>query len=230
MMNSTGVHSKRSSLEKRLDRLIFCIFAMLAAICLVDAIGSALWVNKVPLLGGCTLAAGCNCQWTDGVTLLPRTSLRLYTRLPPTSLRQCTSQRCGGDAAMRLSRHIHLRAHMLAVRSSGTRWLAGRVTLRMSWMQRHWYLRMGSGSESSIARLLFDPDSRAIVGILDFLTLFILYSSLILIRCTYPSRSSSFSRRAKVVLSRHIFVGISESASMREPVVPICQLMNDHGY
>lgn len=47
MMNSTGVHSKRSTLEKRLDRLIFCIFAMLAAICLVDAIGSALWVNKV---------------------------------------------------------------------------------------------------------------------------------------------------------------------------------------
>lgn len=46
-------------------------------------------------------------------------------------------------------------------------------------MQRHWYLRMGEGSESNINRLLFDPDNRSIVGLLDFLTLFILYSSLI---------------------------------------------------
>lgn len=52
-------------------------------------------------------------------------------------------------------------------------------TLLVLCAQRHWYLRMGAGSESAISRLLFDPDSRAIVGILDFLTLFILYSSLI---------------------------------------------------
>jgi hypothetical protein len=45
--------------------------------------------------------------------------------------------------------------------------------------QRHWYLRMGEGKESNIERLLFDPDNRSIVGLLDFLTLFILYSSLI---------------------------------------------------
>lgn len=46
-------------------------------------------------------------------------------------------------------------------------------------MQRHWYLRMGEGKESNINRLLFDPDNRSMVGLLDFLTLFILYSSLI---------------------------------------------------
>ena len=46
-------------------------------------------------------------------------------------------------------------------------------------MQQHWYLRMGEGKESNIERLLFDPDNRPVVGLLDFLTLFILYSSLI---------------------------------------------------
>jgi phospholipid-transporting ATPase len=46
-------------------------------------------------------------------------------------------------------------------------------------MQRHWYLRMGEGKESNIERLLFDRSNRAVVGLLDFLTLFILYSSLI---------------------------------------------------
>jgi hypothetical protein len=38
---------------------------------------------------------------------------------------------------------------------------------------------MGEGKESNIERLLFDPDNRPVVGLLDFLTLFILYSSLI---------------------------------------------------
>lgn len=46
-------------------------------------------------------------------------------------------------------------------------------------MQQHWYLRMGEGEEWNIERLLFDPDNRPVVGLLDFLTLFILYSSLI---------------------------------------------------
>lgn len=48
MMNSTGVHGKRSSLERRLDKLIFCIFGLLAVICIIDAVGSSRWVNKVP--------------------------------------------------------------------------------------------------------------------------------------------------------------------------------------
>lgn len=47
MMNATGVHGKRSSLERSLDKLIFCIFVLLAIICMIDAIGSSKWVNKV---------------------------------------------------------------------------------------------------------------------------------------------------------------------------------------
>jgi hypothetical protein len=47
MMNATGVHGKRSSLERSLDKLIFCVFMLLAVICLIDAIGSSKWVNKV---------------------------------------------------------------------------------------------------------------------------------------------------------------------------------------
>ncbi len=47
ILNSAGVRFKRSSLEQRLDRLIFCVFGLLASICLVDAVGSALWVNTV---------------------------------------------------------------------------------------------------------------------------------------------------------------------------------------
>ena len=47
MMNATGVHGKRSSLERSLDKLIFCIFVLLAIICMIDAIGSSKWINKV---------------------------------------------------------------------------------------------------------------------------------------------------------------------------------------
>lgn len=46
MMNSTAVPSKRSRLERRLDLLIAAIFAMQFAICLVGAIGSAVWVDS----------------------------------------------------------------------------------------------------------------------------------------------------------------------------------------
>lgn len=46
MMNSTAAPSKRSTLERRLDRLILGMFCLLAAMCLTDAVGAALWVNE----------------------------------------------------------------------------------------------------------------------------------------------------------------------------------------
>lgn len=47
MMNSTAAPSKRSTLEQQLDLLIIFMFGLLASMCLVDAIGSAVWINKV---------------------------------------------------------------------------------------------------------------------------------------------------------------------------------------
>jgi magnesium-transporting ATPase (P-type) len=43
MMNSTAAPS---TLERRLDRLILGMFCLLAAMCLTDAVGAALWVNQ----------------------------------------------------------------------------------------------------------------------------------------------------------------------------------------
>ncbi len=51
MMNSTAAPSKRSTLEQQLDLLIVFMFGLLASMCLVDAIGSAVWIDKV----------GCRC-------------------------------------------------------------------------------------------------------------------------------------------------------------------------
>ena len=43
----TATPSKRSTLERRLDNLILIMFTLLACLCIVDAVGAALWVNKV---------------------------------------------------------------------------------------------------------------------------------------------------------------------------------------
>ncbi len=45
MLNSTAARSKRSTLERRLDRLIIGMFCLLAAMCVTDAVGAALWVD-----------------------------------------------------------------------------------------------------------------------------------------------------------------------------------------
>ena len=47
MMNATAVPSKRSSLERRLDGLIGVIFCILAALCIVGAVGSVICLNTV---------------------------------------------------------------------------------------------------------------------------------------------------------------------------------------
>lgn len=43
----TKTPSKRSTLERRLDYLILLMFSLLACLCVVEAVGAALWVDKV---------------------------------------------------------------------------------------------------------------------------------------------------------------------------------------
>ncbi|KAJ7943556.1 Phospholipid-transporting ATPase [Quillaja saponaria] len=46
MMNAMNVPSKRSTLERKLDKLILILFATLFTMCLIGAIGSGVFVNK----------------------------------------------------------------------------------------------------------------------------------------------------------------------------------------
>ncbi|CAI9260504.1 unnamed protein product [Lactuca saligna] len=46
MMNSMNVHSKRSTLERKLDKVIATHFGVLLSLCLIRAIGSAVFVNN----------------------------------------------------------------------------------------------------------------------------------------------------------------------------------------
>ena len=46
-------------------------------------------------------------------------------------------------------------------------------------MQAHWYLKLGAQDEPSETKMLFDPDHPATVGLLNFMTFIILYSTLI---------------------------------------------------
>ncbi|XP_055810180.1 phospholipid-transporting ATPase 3-like isoform X2 [Solanum dulcamara] len=46
MMNSMKIPSKRSSLEKKLDKLILTLFSVLFSMCLLGAIGSGIFINK----------------------------------------------------------------------------------------------------------------------------------------------------------------------------------------
>ncbi|XP_061366109.1 phospholipid-transporting ATPase 3-like [Gastrolobium bilobum] len=46
MMNSMNVPSKRSTLERKLDKLILTLFATLFVMCFIGAVGSAIFVNK----------------------------------------------------------------------------------------------------------------------------------------------------------------------------------------
>ena len=56
----TATPSKRSTLERRLDHLILIMFLLLACLCLVDAVGAALWVNKVSC---CQYKTICIVTW-----------------------------------------------------------------------------------------------------------------------------------------------------------------------
>ncbi|ONM06516.1 Phospholipid-transporting ATPase 3 [Zea mays] len=46
MMNSMNVPSKRSTLEKKLDKLILALFATLFTMCVIGAIGSGIFINE----------------------------------------------------------------------------------------------------------------------------------------------------------------------------------------
>ncbi|XP_059278356.1 phospholipid-transporting ATPase 3-like isoform X2 [Lycium ferocissimum] len=46
MMNSMKIPSKRSTLEKKLDKLIIALFSALLCMCLLGAIGSGIFINK----------------------------------------------------------------------------------------------------------------------------------------------------------------------------------------
>ncbi|VAH15814.1 unnamed protein product [Triticum turgidum subsp. durum] len=46
MMNSMNVPSKRSTLEKKLDKLILALFATLFTMCVIGAIGSGVFINE----------------------------------------------------------------------------------------------------------------------------------------------------------------------------------------
>ncbi|KAK1365815.1 Phospholipid-transporting ATPase [Heracleum sosnowskyi] len=46
MMNSMNVPSKRSTLEKKLDKVILALFCLLFCMCIIGAIGSAVFVNN----------------------------------------------------------------------------------------------------------------------------------------------------------------------------------------
>ncbi|XP_004489949.1 phospholipid-transporting ATPase 3-like [Cicer arietinum] len=46
MMNTMNVPSKRSTLERKLDKLILILFATLFVMCFIGAVGSAIFVNK----------------------------------------------------------------------------------------------------------------------------------------------------------------------------------------
>ncbi|OEL13091.1 Phospholipid-transporting ATPase 3 [Dichanthelium oligosanthes] len=46
MMNSMNVPSKRSTLEKKLDKLILALFATLFSMCVIGAIGSGVFINE----------------------------------------------------------------------------------------------------------------------------------------------------------------------------------------
>lgn len=50
MKNMTATPSKRSTLERQLDYYILVMFTLLACMCIVDAVGAALWVDTVLIL------------------------------------------------------------------------------------------------------------------------------------------------------------------------------------
>ncbi|GLT86354.1 hypothetical protein SLE2022_044990 [Rubroshorea leprosula] len=89
MMNSMNVPSKRSTLERKLDKLILILFGTLFTMCLIGAIGSGVFINKKYYFLG--LEKGVEDQFNPNnrflVTLLTMlTLLTLYSTIIPISL------------------------------------------------------------------------------------------------------------------------------------------------
>ncbi|KAL6983575.1 Phospholipid-transporting ATPase 3 [Sarracenia purpurea var. burkii] len=90
MMNSMNVPSKRSTLERKLDRLILTLFGVLFCMCVIGAIGSGVFLNrKYYFLGlrGPNLSADMNPSNRLVVALLNMfTLITLYSPIIPISL------------------------------------------------------------------------------------------------------------------------------------------------
>ncbi|GLU03014.1 hypothetical protein SLE2022_202360 [Rubroshorea leprosula] len=89
MMNSMNVPSKRSTLERKLDKLILALFCTLFSMCLIGAIGSGVFINKKYYFLG--LDKGVEDQFNPNnrflVALLTMlTLLTLYSTIIPISL------------------------------------------------------------------------------------------------------------------------------------------------
>ncbi|XVF84838.1 hypothetical protein PTKIN_Ptkin17bG0071800 [Pterospermum kingtungense] len=89
MMNSMNVPSKRSTLERKLDKLILTLFGTLFTMCLIGAIGSGVFINRKYYFVG--LSKGVEDQFNPDnrflVALLTMlTLLTLYSTIIPISL------------------------------------------------------------------------------------------------------------------------------------------------
>ncbi|XP_073001334.1 phospholipid-transporting ATPase 3 isoform X2 [Typha latifolia] len=89
MMNSMNVPSKRSTLERKLDKLILALFAFLFIMCLIGAIGSGVFINRKYYYLG--LSGDVENQFNPDnrfvVTILTMfTLITLYSTIIPISL------------------------------------------------------------------------------------------------------------------------------------------------
>ncbi|AQK65512.1 Phospholipid-transporting ATPase 3 [Zea mays] len=89
MMNSMNVPSKRSTLEKKLDKLILALFATLFTMCVIGAIGSGVFINEKYFYLGLRghVEDQFNPQNKFVVTILTMfTLITLYSTIIPISL------------------------------------------------------------------------------------------------------------------------------------------------
>ncbi|KAE8698884.1 Phospholipid-transporting ATPase 3 [Hibiscus syriacus] len=89
MMNSMNVPSKRSTLERKLDKLILTLFGTLFTMCLIGAIGSGVFINRKYFFLG--LGRSVEDQFNPNkrflvVLLTMLTLLTLYSTIIPISL------------------------------------------------------------------------------------------------------------------------------------------------
>jgi phospholipid-transporting ATPase len=61
MMNSMNVPSKRSTLEKKLDKLILALFATLFSMCVIGAIGRSVFIQSASLFNILTFDVKTTC-------------------------------------------------------------------------------------------------------------------------------------------------------------------------
>ncbi|KAA8529495.1 hypothetical protein F0562_033706 [Nyssa sinensis] len=91
MMNSMNVPSKRSTLERKLDKLILTIFGVLFCMCLLGAIGSGVFINRKYYYLGLNVRSNLDPQFNPGnrlvvVFLTMFTLITLYSPIIPISL------------------------------------------------------------------------------------------------------------------------------------------------